>query len=95
MQYKRKAIQDLYTNELAHCYGCGKNNPNGHQLKTYLVGDETIAILRQTKNSQHFPVVFTEVWWLLFLIATAQVLPQPLLVLQKILILKIMQQLFL
>lgn len=43
MQHKRKAIQDLYPDELAHCYGCGKNNPNGHQLKTYLVTDETIA----------------------------------------------------
>lgn len=38
-----KAIQDLYPESLAHCYGCGKNNPNGHQLKTYLEGDETIA----------------------------------------------------
>jgi len=43
MQHRRKAIQDLYPDELAHCYGCGKNNPNGHQLKTYLIGDETIA----------------------------------------------------
>jgi len=39
-----KAIQDLYPENLAHCYGCGKNNPNGFRLKTYLVGDETIAL---------------------------------------------------
>ena len=38
-----KAIQDLYPENLAHCYGCGKNNPNGLHLKTYLVNDETIA----------------------------------------------------
>ena len=38
-----KAIQDLYPDELAHCYGCGKSNLDGFQLKTYLVGDETIA----------------------------------------------------
>ena len=25
-----KAIQDLYPDELAHCYGCGKNNPDGY-----------------------------------------------------------------
>lgn len=43
MQNKSKVIQDLYPDELAHCYGCGKNNPFGYQLKTYLVGDETIA----------------------------------------------------
>ncbi|OJV54594.1 MAG: thioesterase [Bacteroidetes bacterium 43-16] len=39
----KKAIQDLYPESLAHCYGCGKNNPAGHQLKTYLEGDTTIA----------------------------------------------------
>jgi acyl-coenzyme A thioesterase PaaI-like protein len=38
-----KAIQDLYPDNLAHCYGCGKNNPDGYQLKTYLIGNETIA----------------------------------------------------
>jgi len=43
MQNKSKAIQDLYPDELAHCYGCGMNNPDGYQLKTYLAGDETIA----------------------------------------------------
>lgn len=43
MQNKSKAIQDLYPDELAHCYGCGRNNPDGYQLKTYLAGDETIA----------------------------------------------------
>lgn len=39
----KKAIQDLYPDSLAHCYGCGKNNPAGHQLKTYLEGNRTIA----------------------------------------------------
>ena len=43
MQNKSKAIQDLYPDELVHCYGCGMNNPDGYQLKTYLAGDETIA----------------------------------------------------
>ena len=38
-----KAIQDLYPENLAHCYGCGKNNPDGLHLKTYLENDETIA----------------------------------------------------
>jgi acyl-coenzyme A thioesterase PaaI-like protein len=38
-----KAIQDLYPDSLAHCYGCGKNNPNGFQLKTYLADEGTIA----------------------------------------------------
>ncbi|MCI1779779.1 MAG: PaaI family thioesterase [Bacteroidales bacterium] len=38
-----KAIQDLYPDSLAHCYGCGRNNPAGLHLKTYLEGDETVA----------------------------------------------------
>lgn len=40
----QKAIQDLYPENLAHCYGCGKLNPAGHQLKTFVEGkEETIA----------------------------------------------------
>lgn len=29
------AFQDGYPDELSHCYGCGKNNSEGHQLKSY------------------------------------------------------------
>ncbi|MDP2169895.1 MAG: PaaI family thioesterase [Rhodocyclaceae bacterium] len=38
-----QAFQDFYPEELSHCYGCGKNNPLGHQLKSHWDGDETIA----------------------------------------------------
>ncbi len=37
------AFQDFYPEELSHCYGCGKNNPHGHQIKSYWDGDETVA----------------------------------------------------
>lgn len=37
------AFQDFYPDELSHCYGCGKNNPQGHQIKSYWDGDETVA----------------------------------------------------
>jgi acyl-coenzyme A thioesterase PaaI-like protein len=37
------AIQDYYPDELAHCYGCGRLNEHGHQLKSYWKGDETVA----------------------------------------------------
>lgn len=37
------AIQDAYLPEFAHCYGCGPANPQGLKLKSYLLGDETIA----------------------------------------------------
>ena len=38
-----KAFQDYYPDELSHCYGCGKNNPRGHQLKSYWDGETTVA----------------------------------------------------
>ena len=31
----RVAFQDCYPDDLSHCYGCGKNNIDGHQLKSY------------------------------------------------------------
>ncbi len=31
----KKAFQDCYPEELSHCYGCGKNNVDGHQLKSF------------------------------------------------------------
>ncbi len=37
------AIQDYYPDDVAHCYGCGRLNEHGHQLKTYWDGDETVA----------------------------------------------------
>ena len=38
-----RAFQDYYPEELSHCYGCGKNNPHGHQIKSYWEGDESVA----------------------------------------------------
>jgi len=40
---KDDAFQDHYPDELAHCYGCGRLNQRGHQLKSYWDGDETVA----------------------------------------------------
>lgn len=38
-----KAIQDYYAEKYSHCYGCGRNNPQGHHLKSYPDGEQTIA----------------------------------------------------
>ncbi len=38
-----KAIQDYYPDDVAHCYGCGKLNEYGHQIKTFWEGDETVT----------------------------------------------------
>lgn len=40
---KSKAVQDFYPTELSYCYGCGKSNEHGHQLKTRWDGDETVS----------------------------------------------------
>ena len=37
------AFQDHYPDELAHCYGCGRLNQHGHQLKSYWDGEATVA----------------------------------------------------
>lgn len=37
------AFQDFYPDEFSHCYGCGSQNPQGHHLKSYWDGEETIA----------------------------------------------------
>ena len=34
-----KAFQDHYPDNVAHCYGCGSQNPHGHQIKTHWDGD--------------------------------------------------------
>ena len=38
-----KPIQDFYPDDLSHCYGCGRLNEHGHQLKTRWDGDETVS----------------------------------------------------
>lgn len=38
-----KAFQDYYPENLAHCYGCGRLNLQGHQIKTYWDGEETVT----------------------------------------------------
>lgn len=43
---ENKAVQDYYPDELSYCYGCGKLNEHGHQIKSYWDGDETVARYR-------------------------------------------------
>lgn len=40
---KIKPIQDYYPDDVAHCYGCGRLNEHGHQIKSFWDGDETVA----------------------------------------------------
>ena len=40
-----KAFQDTYPDDLSHCYGCGRLNEHGLQLKSYWDGDESVAVV--------------------------------------------------
>jgi acyl-coenzyme A thioesterase PaaI-like protein len=37
------AVQDYYPQDVAHCFGCGRLNEMGHQLKTVWDGEETVS----------------------------------------------------
>lgn len=37
------AFQDYYPDDVAHCYGCGRLNTHGHQIKSYWDGEESVA----------------------------------------------------
>ncbi len=39
----KKAIQDLYPDDLSYCYGCGRLNEHGLQIKSYWDGEQAIA----------------------------------------------------
>ncbi len=43
MSDERRAFQDLYPDNVAHCYGCGRLNPDGLQIKTYWEGEESVT----------------------------------------------------
>jgi acyl-coenzyme A thioesterase PaaI-like protein len=38
-----KAFQDYYPDNVSYCYGCGRLNEQGLQIKSYWDGDETIC----------------------------------------------------
>ena len=51
MSQQSPAVQDFYPEDVAHCYGCGRLNVHGHQLKTVWEGEETVS--RFTPKPHH------------------------------------------
>jgi acyl-coenzyme A thioesterase PaaI-like protein len=41
-----KAFQDYYPEQMSHCYGCGRMNGQGLQIKSYWEGEESVCIFR-------------------------------------------------
>ncbi len=50
-----KAIQDHYPEEVSHCYGCGRLNDQGLQLKSHWSGDETVAHFKPREEHVAIP----------------------------------------
>lgn len=51
-----KAFQDHYPDEFSNCYGCGRLNDKGLQLKSYWDGDESVChFTPESKYSGGFP----------------------------------------
>jgi acyl-coenzyme A thioesterase PaaI-like protein len=38
-----KSFQDYYPDHMAHCYGCGRLNEDGYQIKSYWDGEESVC----------------------------------------------------
>ena len=49
-----KAFQDYYPDDLSYCYGCGRLNEKGLQLKSFWDGDETVATF--TPRPEHMAI---------------------------------------
>jgi len=50
----QKAFQDYYTEDFSHCYGCGRLNEHGLQIKSFWDGDESVA--KFLPNKHHISV---------------------------------------
>jgi len=48
---ENKAFQDYYPDDVSHCYGCGRLNEKGLQIKSHWDGEETVAVY--TPRSEH------------------------------------------
>ena len=40
----QRFFQDQYPDILSHCYGCGRLNEHGHQIKSYWDGEESVCL---------------------------------------------------
>lgn len=50
-----KGIQDYYPDHFGQCYGCGRLNQHGYQLKTVWDGEETCSVFTPSKFHTAIP----------------------------------------
>jgi acyl-coenzyme A thioesterase PaaI-like protein len=41
-----KAFQDCYPDSVSHCYGCGRLNEHGLQIKSFWDGEESVCVFQ-------------------------------------------------
>lgn len=51
----QKAFQDYYPDDFSHCYGCGRLNQEGHQIKSYWENEETVAVFHPEEHHTALP----------------------------------------
>jgi acyl-coenzyme A thioesterase PaaI-like protein len=51
----QKAFQDYYPDELSYCYGCGRLNQHGLQIKSYWDGEESTAVYTPLPHHMAIP----------------------------------------
>lgn len=51
----KPAIQDFYPDDLSHCYGCGRLNEKGLQIRTVEDGEETLSIFEPRPEHTAIP----------------------------------------
>ncbi len=51
----QKAFQDYYPDHWSHCYGCGRLNEHGLQIKSYWDGDETVCTFQPRPSHTAVP----------------------------------------
>ncbi|MBN2157271.1 MAG: PaaI family thioesterase [Candidatus Lokiarchaeota archaeon] len=54
---KKKALQDLFPEVGSLCFGCGRNNEQGLQIKSYCEGDECICTFHAKSHHIAYPGV--------------------------------------
>ena len=52
---QEKAFQDFYPDEFSHCYGCGRLNEHGLQIKSVWDGEESVAFFTPDNRYMALP----------------------------------------
>ena len=52
---KEKAFQDYYPDKWSYCYGCGRLNEQGLQIKSYWDGEETVCHFKPRPSHTAIP----------------------------------------